>query len=162
MKLLFYLFSFVAIISSVLVVTLKNIMHCALFLALALLSTAGLFLLMNADFIAAVQVLVYAGGIMVLIVFAILLTQRITGKLQPQTNEQKAIAFIFSIAVLSIAGLTISVAQFSEVSKGVSADGTVALLGKSLLNRYVLPFEIASIVILAVIVSAIVIARKEE
>lgn len=162
MKPIFYIFSLVAIISGICVVTMRNIMHSALFLALSLVSIAGLFILLNADFIAAVQILLYAGGIMVLILFAILLTHRITGTLHPQTNEQKTITIIAAVIVLIVLGLSINGTSFKVFTQGIMQLGTTAAIGKLLLTRYVLPFEVASVVILATIISTIVIARKED
>lgn len=161
MKPVFYLFSFIAIVSSIFVVTLRNVMHSALFLVLSLISIAGLFILLNADFIASVQILLYAGGIMVLILFAILLTQRITGILQPQTNEQKTITFITALIVLIILGIAINGTSFKVYTQSILQTGTTELIGKLLLTRYVLPFEVASVVILATIIATIVIAKKE-
>ncbi|MFH1407392.1 MAG: NADH-quinone oxidoreductase subunit J [Candidatus Omnitrophota bacterium] len=162
MKIAFYVLSFISIASAVMAVTLKNIMRSALFLSLCLVSTAGLFILLSADFIATVQILVYAGGIMVLILFAILLTQKITGGLHPQANEQKTAAIITAATVLVVVGLTIKNTAFTVFTQETRAAGTTALIGRLLLTKYILAFEVASIVILAAIVATIAIARKED
>jgi NADH-quinone oxidoreductase subunit J len=162
MKLLFYLFSLIVITSSILVVTLKNIMHSALFLALSLVGMAVLFIMLNADFLAVVQILLYAGGIMVLILFAILLTQKIIGTLHPQANEQKTVTIITCLIVFVVLVIAISGTSFKTWTSSITKSGTTELLGKLLLTKYVLPFEVASILILATIVATIIIAKKDE
>jgi NADH-quinone oxidoreductase subunit J len=159
-QIIFYILSGICIISAILVVTLRNVMHSALSLALTLVSVAGLFILMNTDFLAGVQMLLYAGGVMVLILFAILLTQKITGKLQPQTNEQKLSSLLVCLILgiilfVSISGLSL------KISKVHFEKGTTPGIGNLILTTYLLPFEIASVILLVVIVGITILAKKD-
>jgi len=92
----FYLLSLALILCALMVVTLKNIFHCAIFLILALFTVAGLYILLHAEFLAAVQVLIYVGAVSVLMIFAIMLTSQISSKVIKQSNEQSTVAFVFS------------------------------------------------------------------
>ena len=96
----FYLLSLVIIISALMVVTLKNIFHCALFLILTLFMVAGVYILLSAEFLAAVQVLIYVGAVSVLIIFAIMLTSQLTSKKIIQTNEQATVAGLVAMGFL--------------------------------------------------------------
>jgi NADH-quinone oxidoreductase subunit J len=157
---IFLTLSFITILSSWFVVTLRNIFHCALFLCLCLISIAGIYILLSAEFIAAVQVLIYAGGIVVLILFAIMLTQRIAGKVIIQTNEQKGFAALFSIALFAIL-CTVFLKTVFPLSKSTNVAQSTPTIGKLLITKYVLPFEIASIVLLVAMIGAIIFVKKE-
>ncbi|MCK4857185.1 MAG: NADH-quinone oxidoreductase subunit J [candidate division Zixibacteria bacterium] len=156
---LFYLFAFVIIVSALLVVLLRNIFHCALMLILCLFAVAGLYVLLQADFVAAVQVLLYVGAVAVLMIFAIMLTSRVFGVDLKQQNEQVPLALIVSIVFVAAAfyGLGKTVWDIKDAS--VPADSTMSL-GKLLMTTYVMPFEIVSVVLLAALIGAIVIARR--
>ena len=159
--LILLLFAVIAIIAAILVVSMKNIMHCALFLALFLLSVAGIFFYLDADFLGIVQILVYVGGIIVLILFAVMLTSRVSSALLEQTNEQKGLAItaclLLSAAITAAAFKTNLVTSFY----GADPDGTTRATGELLLTVYALPFEIASIVLLVALIGAIVLAGKK-
>ena len=161
--LIFYIFSFLAILSAILVVSMKSIMHSALFLALSLLSVAGIFAVLNADFLCVVQILIYAGGVMVLILFAVMLTQKIAGVLPAQTNEQKIPTIAICIILFFILFILIKGTEFqiSEIQPEL-LKGTTPLIGKLLITTYVLPFEIASVVLLVAMIGVIVLAKKQE
>ncbi len=89
---LFYLFAFMIVVSGILVVTLRDIFHCALMLVICMFSVAAIYVLLGADFIAAVQVLIYVGAVSVLLIFAIMLTARVSGIGIKQQNEQVPLA----------------------------------------------------------------------
>jgi NADH-quinone oxidoreductase subunit J len=157
--------AFVAIVASVLMVTRKNPIHAALFLILTLLCTAILFFLLQSPFIAIVQVLVYAGGIMMLIVFVIMLLE-----LEDELRLPLKVSFSKGVGVLMV--LLIMLGLFFGVAGGVKGSsgaytpeavghlGSVKVVGKLLFSDYLLPFEIVSILLLAAIVGAIVLAKK--
>ncbi len=159
--LLLLLFAVVAIISALMVVSMKNIMHCALFLALFLLSVAGIFFCLDADFLGIVQILVYVGGIIVLILFAVMLTSRVSSALMEQTNEQKGLAI--AACLLLVAAITTAAFKTSLVTAfyGADPEGTTRTTGELLLTVYALPFEIASVVLLVSLIGAIVLAGKK-
>jgi len=149
--------------AATLVVFMRNIMHSVLFLAVAFIAMAGLFLLLDADFIAAVQVLVYAGAVCIMVVFGIMVIQRTEMK---ETN-------LFNRQVMAGAGLTALTVAFGAIFAGrtawvdmVAADAvpenTVQAIGELLLSKYVIPFEVAALLLLVALVGAIVLARDEE
>ena len=157
---LFYLFAFMVVVSGILIVTLRDIFHCALMLVICMFSVAALYVLLGADFIAAVQVLVYVGAVSVLMIFAIMLTARVSGIGIKQQNEQVPIALLVTLAFMGITlyglGKTVWNATNAE-----TPGQTVMALGKLLMTVYVIPFEIVSLVLLAALIGAIVIARRD-
>jgi NADH-quinone oxidoreductase subunit J len=161
MPYLFYLFSFIIIVAAILVVSLRNIFHCALMLILCLFSVAALYLLLQADFIAAVQVLIYVGAVAVLLIFAIMLTSRITSKVLRQQNEQVPVALIVS-AVFIVVALFALAKTVWNLQAGPVPEASVKTIGELLLTTYVLPFEIVSVVLLAALIGAIVIAKRDD
>jgi len=157
--------AFVAILASVLMVTRRNPIHSALFLILTFLCTAILFFLLQSPFIAIIQILVYAGAIMMLIIFVILLLE-----LEDELLIPLKISFSKGVGVLM--ALLIMLCLFFAVYGGakgasggytpekVSQIGSVKVVGKLLFTEYLLPFEIVSILLLAAIVGAIVLAKQ--
>ncbi len=142
------------------VVTVKNIFHSALLLGLALLSIAALYLLMGAEFIAAVQILVYIGGILTLIIFAIMFTKNLSDKCIRQANEQKGTAFFVSALILIIMVYGILKTPLPDHVKVLKISDT-ASIGRVFFLDYVLAFEILSIILLVALMGAIILARKE-
>ncbi|MFQ6007834.1 MAG: NADH-quinone oxidoreductase subunit J, partial [Candidatus Zixiibacteriota bacterium] len=106
----FWMLAFVMLVSAFMVVSLRNIFHCALFLILCLFSVAGIFILLGAEFLAAAQVLIYIGAVAVLMIFAIMLTSELASKKIVQTNENAGIAFfvcfIFALSTIFLIGNT--------------------------------------------------------
>jgi NADH:ubiquinone oxidoreductase subunit 6 (subunit J) len=139
---------------SIIVVTSRSVFHSAIALTAALGVVAGLFALLGADFVAAGQLLIYVGGIMVIMLFVIMLSQKPAQNLDRQTNDQWLWGILFALAVTS--GLII---QFRAVYRGVlfstEASPTSAAIGRLLLGDMVIPFEAISLVLLAALVGAI-------
>lgn len=159
-QLVFFLFAFVIVASALAVVGLKNIFHCALFLILCLFSVAGIYVLLHAEFVAVVQVLLYVGAVSILMIFAIMLTGRLTGKTVVMTNEQTFIGAFLSLLV--VLGTILSFKQtYFRVSSAMPAEKSSLEIGRLLMTKYVLPFELVSILMLAAMIGAIVIARRE-
>jgi NAD(P)H-quinone oxidoreductase subunit 6 len=156
----FYILAGMIIGSAVMVVTMRNIFHSALFLVLCLFSVAGIYILLEAEFVAAVQVLIYVGAITVLMIFAIMLTSQIYSPSIKQSNEQVIPALLIVVTLLIIT-LVILVNTTWRVNTALPTEKSTMTIGKSLLTVYVLPFEVVSIVLLVALVGAIVIAKKE-
>lgn len=160
-----YIIMFLSVFAALGVVLARNIFHSALFLVGALLGVAALFIALHAEFIAMVQILLYVGAVVTLIIFAIMLTQRIGDKTVPQTNKQSPLAFV---TLLSFFLLLISLflkidwpfVLAGEANRGLMPVDTLAL-GKALLGEYVFPFEVVSIVLIGALIGSIVIARKD-
>lgn len=170
-SLLFWLFAIVMVLAALLVVGLRNIVHSALALIIVFAMAAGIYVLLDAEFIGIVQILIYVGAVTILILFALMLTH-IGG--QPRTNPTNR-QWPIALVICALVGATIVFAELtspraianvgtggSQLPAGVS---NVVRIGQLLYSptsySYVLPFEIASLVLLVAIVGAIVIGRED-
>ncbi len=156
--LVFYLLAGITVLSALGVARSKNILHAAFSLLGALAGVGGLYFLLGADFVAVVQLLVYVGGILVLILFAVLLTRDITS-IKISNMSVNLLAGI--PAALLLLGLLLQIVLKAplQVTEMVVAP-TVHRLGDALLREYLLPFEIASVILLMALVGTMVIARR--
>lgn len=155
----FYAVLLGVLITAVLAVTVRNLFHAALFLAFTLLGVAIIYFFLHAEFIAVIQILVYVGAIMTLVIFAIMLTSRIGDMKISQSNKQQIWA-LFPVLIITFAVLRI-VRKFPWSISQTPNSVDVLTLGKALMNQYVLPFEVISVVLLIALVGAIVIARND-
>jgi len=161
----FYFFAALAVLSAVLVVTRRNVLHSAVFLVTVLLATAGIFLQLHAEFLFIVQVILYAGGIMVLFVFVIMLVNLDVSLKRVQFNRQWALGSLLALALG--AQLTIAIAAgraglpMGEPAPANLLEPSTQLVGRALFSDYVLPLEIASILLLAAMVGAVVMAKRD-
>jgi len=165
---LFYIFGAITLVSAILVITQKNVVHSAVFLASTLLSVAGLFLTLHAEFLAGVQVIVYVGGILVLFVFVIMLISLERSTSERQFSRQWMIALIAAAALIAEFGYGIYKGKDSFVlpvpEAQAAADtltGNTQVVGTALFTTFLLPFEIASILLLVAIVGAVVLAKRK-
>lgn len=152
--------AFIVLGSALAVVVMRNIFHSLLFLALSFLGVAGVYLLLAADFLAAVQVLVYIGAIIVLMMFALMLTHRVMCDNTTQYTGQWFLAAPVAAGLLVVLGKL--VVSYPWPYKLKAAVPTTGIIGKGLLTTYVLPFELASIVLLVAMIGAIVLAKEEK
>lgn len=164
----FILFTLMALGGGVLVVTQRNLVRAATALVLTLFGVAGLYVLLEAGFLAAVQVLVYIGAIAILIIFAIMLTRRMVQGDQSGLNRQWGWALVSAVVLFALfCYMVVKAWPLALVAAGsapaVPADSTEAL-GLALLDweQYVLPFEVASVLLLSAMVGAVVIAREKH
>ena len=144
------------------VVTAKNLVHAAVALMGTLFGVAGLYIFLYADFLAAVQVVIYVGGILVLIIFGVMLTQKIATAVVVQSSMPNR--FLAGVVVFFLfIGLS-SLMFRTPWHRGelVETTGTVATIGTSLLTRYLLHFEVASILLLVALLGAAYLSRKEH
>lgn len=163
---LFFVFGSIAAVTAVIMITRRNAVISALFLILNFASLAGLYLTLNAQFIAVTQIIVYAGAIMVLFLFVLML-------LRPE-NEQKILEanpktkiFAMFVAFVVFAQL-VYVIFFARPSQNISKNlansvkaGTIESIGRELFTNYVVPFEAAGFLLLAATIGAIVLAKKK-
>lgn len=160
----FWILSIVILISGMMVVSLKNIFHCALFLIVCLFSVAGIFILLDAEFLAVAQVLIYVGAVAILMIFAVMLTSNLASREIKQTNENSVVTFfvclIFLMATLTMLYHT-DVWNYAKDQIPATESNTM-MLGKLLMTKFMLPFEVVSVVLLAAMIGAIVLARKES
>jgi NADH-quinone oxidoreductase subunit J len=164
-QVVFYILAFTAIVSALFMITRKNPVHSALWMLLTFFSVAGIFVQLGAEYVAAIQVLVYAGAILVLYLFVVML-------LNPKTHGFIKVPFRYAIGVVAALVVTFQVLitlKSSEVigkSGGITPElieeyGNVKLFGRELFTTYLVPFEIASILLLVAMIGAIVLAKKD-
>jgi len=161
---LFYLFSVVALGSAVMVVTRRNPVTSALFLVLSFFSLAGIYVLMDAFFLAAVQVAVYAGAIMVLFLFVIMLLGAEKLGASGTLAWQRPLAIILGLGLIAET-LYVLFFQASELSAASTLPpdfGSPKSIGTMLFQEYLLPFEVTSVLLLVAMIGAIVLTRKEK
>jgi len=148
-------------LAGLLVVTSRNVVHAALWLVVALASVAGIYLLLAAPFVAFVQVIIYVGAIVVLLLFGIMLTRAPVGR-RVLDNSPRARVGAFVVGAGVFVMLTVFLAgAFADERISIQAATATAALGTSLFRNYVLPFEAVSVLLLAALVGAIVLARRD-
>jgi len=157
----FYVIAAVIMASGAVVVASPNIVHSAVALIPAFLGVTGLYILLGAEFVAGVQVLIYAGAITVLILFVIMLTEGGTGLRFQQRNEQGPIAAAVAAVVAALLATGVTHTAWAR-GAGVLPAYTPGAIGQSFLGTNLLVFEGTSVVLLVCLVGAIIIARKEE
>ena len=163
-QIIFYLISAFILSMGLLSVTSRKIFRSAIWLLFSLIGIAGLYFWMDVQFIAAVQIVVYVGGIVVLIIFSIFLTQQ-SGKEMPKAPLVRTIAGALAV-LFGFAFTYLLIDQYGFLSMGQAFDSDVARIGNAMLNTdkdgYALPFEVVSILLLAAMVGCIVIALKTK
>ena len=162
---IFYILAATILFFSVLSVTSKKVLRATVYLLFVLGTTSALYFMLNYFYLAAVQLIVYVGGIVVLIIFSILLTSHINERLPMAGTARSVLTALVSVAGALVC-LTVILAHPFVASSTVAADDSVMFIGQSLLNYgtggYVLPFEVISILLLAAMIAAIVIAKREN
>ncbi len=157
----FFLFAGVVLAASLLVVLGRNLVHSAIALIFTFFGVAALYVLLDAEFLAAVQVLLYIGGITILLLFAIMLTSRLSPRGLEIFNEQVGLAALVTLGILAV----LLYAAWEGIRPAgpppAPLDSTTAL-GTMFLTTHVLPFEVASILLLVAMVGAILLARKDR
>jgi len=145
------------------VITNRNLYRAALGLVLSFFGVAGLYALLNAGFMAVVQVLIYVGAISILIIFAIMLTHRVMDRRAVQRNSQWIVSALMSLALFGVLGYTLAfrVADVWTASGASPPEKPIEMLGEALVTTYALPFEVASVLLLVALVGAIFIAREK-
>jgi NADH-quinone oxidoreductase subunit J len=160
---MFCLFAAMIVIFSILTVTSRKILRAATFLLFVLISTSALYFMLNYQFLAAVQLTLYAGGIVVLIIFSILLTSHISERFEPIQPQKVIWSALSAIAGAVLCIITILDYKFSATT-AAAREINMNVIGKDLLNYgqdgYILPFEVISILLLAAMIASIVIAKK--
>lgn len=158
-EIVFLVFGLGAVVFAVMAVSLRNVFYCALSLIGLIFCTSAIFVLLGADFLAVVQILVYVGAIVVLFLFCIVLTEKIASRAIRQTNEQKTISAVLGLLVFVLVAYVVVRTQWPEVPAAMR-EATVGLIGRNLLTTYLEPFEVASVLLLAALVGAVVLARE--
>ncbi len=164
--LFFYIFAFITLFSSLMVILARSAVHSALYLIIALFAVAGIFVVLDAEFLAAVQVLVYAGGIMILFLFVIMLVslRQPLGKIgrfrKYHVGISIGLVLILSCLLLFIFFMNPNLSTSPEDTEVLKAGGgNLEAVGIGLYRYYVLPFEVASVLLLVAMVGAVVFAK---
>ncbi|MBM2811113.1 MAG: nuoJ [Chloroflexi bacterium] len=159
----FYTFAAIALAGAIGVVLARKVFHSALFLVLTLASLAATFVILGADFLGAVQIVIYVGAITVLILFGIMLTPR-NVELPESSGVGRSTAGVFVAAAVFIVSTTVIVTSQwpRSMSTPIPDRPTTEAIGQGLFTTYALPFEMASILLLIAMIGAIVIAREEQ
>ncbi len=165
----FYIFGGIAVVSAILVVTRRNAVHSAIFLVTALLATAGIFLQLHAEFLFIVQIILYVGGIMVLFIFVIMLVNLDVAARQIQYNRMWLPALCLTVALGAQVYMVIHYAHSGVVealfklpaAPAEALEPNALQVGVSLFTEYMLPFEIASVLLLVAMIGAVVMAKRK-
>jgi NADH-quinone oxidoreductase subunit J len=162
-EVLFALLGVVAVGSGLLVAVSTNLVHCALWLVVTLGALAGCYLLLAAEFVAWVQVLIYMGAVVVLLLFALMLTRAPTGAVPDLTSNNGAFAALVAAATAGLL-ITCFAVAFEDAQITIEADdiGDPSSIGATLFGSWVLAFELLSVILLAALIGAIVLSRSER
>lgn len=161
---IFYGFALMTVGSALLVVTVRNIVHAAFSLMVTLFGVAGLYVFLQADFLAATQVIVYVGGILVLILFGVMMT---SGRLEMRIHIERGQLLLGGVVALALLTLLLTViantpAWKNRVDDGTKLPPTTEEIGELILNGpFLLPFEVVSVLLLVALIGAALISRKE-
>jgi len=163
-KLIFFYFAVVILASAILTITRRNPVHSIMFMLLLFFHIAGVFVLLNAEFLAAVQLIVYAGAILILYLFVVMLLNVDRESSAPRANRFWPWMAAFGILIAGEIVLLISSGTFpAETGQPMLLAGTgVKELGIVLYQKYLVPFEIASVILLVGLVGAVMLAKKKE
>ena len=155
----FWLLAAMTIGGASMIIVSRNLIHAVIYLIIALLGVAGLYLTLSADFIAVVQVLIYVGAISVLMLFAIMLTPR-AQRDNSETSLTLPAAFVMVLVLIATVYVALDT-DWGTVRQAALAD-QARIIGQSLIREYVLPFEIAAVLLTAALVGAIALARQDD
>lgn len=157
----FFVFSAIIIGGAVLMISLEKVVHMVISMAAVFLGLAGMFILLEAEFVAFVQVLIYAGAVSILMIFGIMMTQHQQGEREKTKPLHETLAAIGAVSLFGVLFYAIHTTNFPEpVPFEPGADNTMAI-GELLYTGYVIPFELLSILLTVAFIGAIVLAKKE-
>tara|TARA_B100000678_G_scaffold285439_1_gene288565 strand:+ start:875 stop:1363 length:489 start_codon:yes stop_codon:yes gene_type:complete len=157
----FWFIAGLTIVSAVMVVYSKKLLNSAIALLFTLFGVAGLYVFLWADFLAAVQVVVYIGGILILIIFGIMLTNRITTVHISHSSIQRGYGGMVVVGLMGFLGWMIVRTPWLQ-GQSVEPEQTVAIIGRLLLTDYLMPFEVTSVLLLGALIGAATLSRAEE
>jgi NADH:ubiquinone oxidoreductase subunit 6 (subunit J) len=156
-QMIFYFFAAVAVTAVIGIFVTKNIFKAAIFLLICLLSVAAIYVTLAADFVAVTQILIYAAGIVVLLIFGIMLTTKIAGKPLLITNSKMFPGLLIGVVLFALLMNVLSSYQLVPRPPGpVAAKNNIEQIGMNLLTEYALPFEVAGMLLLIALIGAIV------
>ena len=157
----FALLAAVAIVAALAVVTTKQVVHAALWLVVALGAVAGCYLVMTAEFVAWMQVLIYLGAVVVLLLFGMMLTRAPIGPSDDLTGTNRLAALLAAVAVTAVLGVLVVDAYASTMIDVSGQPSTASVMGEALFRYWVLPFEALSVLLLSALVGAIALSKTD-
>ena len=146
--------------SALLVVLSKNLIYSAVALLFTLFGIAGLYVFLWADFLAGVQIAIYIGGILVLILFGIMLTHKIVSVNISHTSMQRSVGTLVALVLMAFLAFVVIRTPWA-MTDAAEPSGTVAMIGTSLMTDYLLPFEVASVLLLGALIGASLLSRRD-
>lgn len=158
---IFYLFATIIVISAFIVVAARNIIYSAFSLLFTFFGVAGIYVLLNADFIAVVQVIIYVGGILVLIIFGVMLTNKITN-VEIKTESIHILPSTIITGLIGGALVAVLTRTSWRINSPVNVEKNVVEIGRYLITHYMVLFELAGIILLVALIGSVMIARKEK
>jgi NADH-quinone oxidoreductase subunit J len=162
LTILFYVFAALTLLPAFVVVFSRSLIYAAFSLLFTFMGIAGLYVLLSADFIAVAQIMVYIGGIMILLVFGVMLTRRATD-IELSTGVMKTLPALIIVGfALGTLVVVLTGANWVQVDYQPQIQGTALELGELLMTTFILPFEVAGILLLVAVMGAALIARKPE
>lgn len=159
----FYIFAFITLFSAFVVVFSRNVIYSAFSLLFTFFGVAGLYALLQADFLAITQILIYVGGILVLLLFGVMLTNKVIN-VDIRTGTMQTIPALLIVAVVagSLSGVFYSTWKGVPTPASALFNTTTKSIGEMLMTSYLLPFEIASVILLVALIGAALISRRER
>ena len=161
-ELIFILLAVIIISSAAWVVISPNLIHSAVSLLFTLFGVAGLYVFLYADFLAATQVVIYVGGILVLIIFGVMLTNKIEQVVIPSKSYNQIIGLFVTGFIMLIQILAILQTDWFQIANNQEGQSSVKIIGRMILNDYLLPFELVSVLLLGALVGSAMLARKKS
>ncbi len=159
----FYIFAFITLFSAFIVVFSRNVVYSAFSLLFTFFGVAGLYVLLQADFLAVTQILIYVGGILVLLLFGVMLTHKVIS-VDIKTGSIQTVPALLIVAVVagSLSGVFYSTWKGTPVPAASTLGTTTKSIGELLMTSYLLPFEISSVILLVALMGAALISRREK
>jgi NADH-quinone oxidoreductase subunit J len=158
----FFVFALLAISGAIFMISYTKVVHMVVSLALTFISLAGLYVLLQAEFVAIVQVLIYAGAISILMIFGIMLTKHKGEEVPAHRPLHNFLLIIGSVAMLGMLFYAIQTADFPQATTFNPGEDNTAEIGKLLFSAHVIPFELMSVLLTVALIGAIVIAKRED
>lgn len=156
-EILFYVFGGIAVISALSILITKNVLYAACGLVVTFLSLAAIYVLAGAEFLAVTQIMIYVGGIVVLLVFGVMLTNKVSGKPLITTMQNKFVGPLFGVVIFSALIYTIFKINF-PVILAAGEQNNVSQIGKGIMSDYIFPFELAGLLLLMTLIGAATLA----
>ncbi|MGM9986901.1 MAG: NADH-quinone oxidoreductase subunit J [Bacillaceae bacterium] len=157
----FFILAFLALGGAIFMINAQKVMHMMLLLVFTFLSLAGIYVLLEAEFVGVVQVLIYSGAITILMLFGIMLTKSQDKQVTKGNIWRRGALFVSIFAFFGV--MYVAISNFVESNKPITeVQNNTAEIGKVLYSQYIIPFEILSLLLLVALVGAIVLAKREE